>query len=273
LSDEPVLSDALFAKLSNVLFQKTGITLKDYKKYLVVSRLSRQVGPEKPYSNFEAFLEALRSDLTGELTQTFINALTTNFSYFYRDAVHFTLLGQYLHDRAPAQDYLRLWSAASSTGEEAYTMAMTVARHQGPLPSDRRILATDISTKVLAVAEQGTYNSESALRNLDETSRRLFFDVQDEGRKLQVKDSLRHMVDFRQLNLQGAYPFQKQFDVIFLRNVMIYFAQEEKADIVDRVSRVLKPGGLLFIGLSESLAGIPHRLRPFRNSTFQKGGR
>ncbi|MEI8093929.1 MAG: protein-glutamate O-methyltransferase CheR [Spirochaetales bacterium] len=269
MSDEPALSDALFARLSALLFQKTGITLKDYKKYLVVSRLARFVGPDKDYSTFEALYQALTVDGDGELTQGFINALTTNFSYFFRDAVHFTVLEQYLRDRAPKQDYLRLWSAASSTGEEAYTMAITLARYAGPLPSDRRILATDISTKVLAVAEKGVYGAESAERNLDRLTRATYFDA-IESNKIRVKDSIRRMVDFRQLNLQGNYPFTKLMDVIFLRNVMIYFAQEEKAQIIERMHDHLKPGGLLFIGLSESLAGIPHHFRTFRNSTFQK---
>ncbi len=260
----------MFSRLAKVLFERTGITLKDYKKYLVVSRLAQQVGNDKPFRTFDEFFHALTTETDGALMQGFINALTTNFSYFFRDAVHFDILAQYLRERAPEQDYLRLWSAASSTGEEAYTMAMTMARSAAALPSNRRILATDISTKVLAIAEKGIYSAEAAMRNLDERTRNGFFETLDDGKKIRVREPLRKLVDFRQLNLQGAFPFQKQMDVVFLRNVMIYFEKNEKADIIEKVHDHLKPGGLLFIGLSESLAGIPHRFRAFKNSTFQK---
>jgi len=270
LSDEATLTDAMFARLATVLFQKTGIALKDYKKYLVVSRLAQQVGDGKPFPDFDEFFRALTTETDGKLMQGFINALTTNYSYFFRDPVHFDILAQYLRERAPEQSYLRLWSAASSTGEEAYTMAMTVARSTALLPTDRRILATDISTKVLGIAEKAVYAAETASRNLDERTRNGFFETLEDGKKLRVREPLRKMVDFRQLNLQGPFPFQKKMDVIFLRNVMIYFGQQEKAQLIEKMHDHLKPGGLLLIGLSESLAGIPHRFRSFKNSTFQK---
>ena len=272
MSDEVALSDELFGRFSQLLLSKTGIALKDYKKYLVVSRLARVIGPDKPFATFEGFYQALLTETDGTWTQAFINALTTNYSFFFRDAVHFTVMGQYLRERAGDQSYLRFWSAASSTGEEAYSMAITLANHAGPLPADRRILATDISTKVLALAERGVYGAEAIERHVDPRDQTKYFESVEEDTKFRVKDSLRSRVDFRQLNLQGAYPFQKMMDIVFLRNVMIYFGPDEKTDVIEKIHAQLKPGGLLFIGLSESLAGIRHRFRAYKNSIFMKVG-
>lgn len=270
MSSEEDLSDALFERISHLLLTKTGIGLKNYKKYLLVSRLNQVVGPGKRFGRFEDYYEALSTD--PDLLQEFINALTTNYSYFFRDPVHFEVMEQYLRETAPDEPYLRFWSAASSTGEEAFSMAITLARHQGFLPTDRRILATDISTKVLAQAEQGSYSAEAVLRHVEPRDQTRFFTAADGGKRFQVKDELRAMVDFRQLNLQSSYPFRKKMDIIFLRNVMIYFGPREKAQILDKVYEHLKPGGLLFLGLSESLAGLTHRFVTYRNSVHQKQG-
>jgi len=272
LSDEARLSDELFGRFSKLLLNKTGIALKEYKKYLVISRLSQLVGPGKRFDSFEDFYQVLLAESDGTATQAFINALTTNYSFFFRDPVHFVVLGQYLRERAADQSYLRFWSAASSTGEEAYSMAITMANHPVPLPPDRRILATDISTKVLTHAEQGLYASEAVLRHVDARDQTKYFEATEEEKRFRVKESLRDRVDFRQLNLQDEYPFGKKMDVIFLRNVMIYFGPEEKAEVVEKMHAQLKPGGLLFIGLSESLAGIRHRFASYRNSIFMKTG-
>ena len=272
MNDEGVLTDALFTKFSLLLNSKTGIALKDYKKYLVVSRLGQIVGPGKSFESFEDYYHALLTETDGSWMQTFINALTTNYSFFFRDSVHFQVLEQYLSDRAKDEPYLRFWSAASSTGEEAYSMAITLANHTSFLPADRRILATDISTKVLSQAERGVYGAEAIQRHIPPRDLKAFFEPLDNEKRFRIRDSLRGNVDFRQLNLQGDYPFRRKMDVIFLRNVMIYFGPEEKAEIVAKMYERLKTGGLLIIGLSESLAGVPHRFTGFRNSVFQKRG-
>ena len=272
LNDEARLSDELFGRFTKLLSAKTGIALREYKKYLVISRLATIVGPGKRFDTFEGFYQALCQETDGAWTQTFINALTTNYSFFFRDAIHFLALGQYLRDRGADEPYLRLWSAASSTGEEAYSMAITLTNHGAPLPSDRRILATDISTKVLTHAETGLYASEAVLKNVEPRDQKRYFESVDDGRKFQVRPVLREQVDFRQLNLQSIYPFRKKMDVIFLRNVMIYFGAREKAEVVQKMYDHLKPGGLLIIGLSESLAGIRHRFVSYKSSIFRKEG-
>jgi len=267
------MTDELFVRFSQLLLKKTGITLKDYKKYLVVSRLAQMVGPDKAFATYQEFFDALSQETDGRLLQSFINALTTNYSYFFRDGIHFDVLDQYLRERGGSEPYLRLWSAASSTGEEAFSMAITLANHQGTLPSDRRILATDISTKVLSLAENATYPIEAVVRHVAAHDQKRYFEPCEDRSKVRVKEDLQRLVDFRQLNLQSDYPFKKEIDVIFLRNVMIYFGPQEKAEVIDKMYKHLKPGGLLFIGLSESLAGIPHGFRSYKHSIFMKPGR
>jgi len=270
LSDE--LSDALFGRFAKFLFQKTGISLKDYKKYLVINRLSSLVGPDKSYPTFEDFYDALTSDLDGRLTQDFINVLTTNFSYFFRDPIHFSVMEQYLQALGSQQDYLRFWSAASSTGEEAYSMAIVLTKCSASLPANRRILASDISTKVLTLAERGVYNAEGVEKYVTPEDRLRFFS-HPEPSKYAVKPDLKVGVDFRQFNLLSTFPFQKKMDIVFLRNVLIYMGPEERLDVVERIYAQLKPGGLLLIGLSESLAGLRHRFKMHRGSVFQKTSR
>lgn len=266
------LSDRLFAQIADFLQRKTGIALKDYKKYLVVNRLSSLIGEGRAYPSFEGFFEALLRETDGTLLQSFINALTTNYSYFFRDPIHFQTMAHYLRERGPDESTLRFWSAASSTGEEAFSMAMTLANHGPGLTPNQRILATDISTKVLGIGLAGTYPAEALVRHVDPADMKRYFDPHEGGR-FQVRASLRALVDFRLLNLLEAFPFRKQLDIVFLRNVMIYFGPQEKAEVVNKVHQVLKPGGLLFIGLSESLAGLPHRFRTYRDSIFMKTDR
>ena len=270
MSDDALLSDEMFKRFSQLLHRKTGIALKHYKKYLVISRLAKIVGPTKKFANFEGFYQALLTETDGTWVQAFINALTTNYSYFFRDPVHFGVMSQYLKERGPQEPYLRFWSAASSTGEEAYSMAIVLAKQGDGLPSDRRILATDISTKVLAVAEKGVYPTEAIAQHVEATDQKRYFERLPEDNRFRVKDGLRVNLDFRQLNLQGDYPFRKPMDIIFLRNVMIYFGAKEKAEVIEKMFDHLKPGGLLFIGLSESLAGIRHHFVTYKSSVFRK---
>lgn len=264
------LSDALFSKIAEFLNRRTGILLKEYKKYLVVSRLSRMVGGGSRFATFQALYEALLSDANGSLVSEFVNALTTNYSFFFRDSVHFQLLEEYLRDRAGKEDYLRIWSAASSSGEEAFSIAITLLENRSLLPSDTKILATDISTKVLNKAELGIYPVASVDPRVPAGAFRRFFEILPGGTDCQVKPEVRDMVSFRYLNLLSEYPFKKEMDVIFLRNVLIYFGMDEKREVVRRAYERLKPGGYLVIGLSESLVGVETPLRMCRNSIYQK---
>jgi len=264
------LSDALFARFADLLCRKTGILLKDYKKYLVVNRLSRMVGPGLAFPDFGGLYRALVENPDGALMSEFVNALTTNFSYFFRDPVHFRFLEQYLRDKAGTQGYLRFWSAASSSGEEAYSIAITLGAHRSLLPADTKILATDISTKVLMQAESGLFPVKAVQEHVDARLVDRCFALRPEGPRYEIDPRLREMVSFRYLNLLSPFPFKKLFDVVFLRNVLIYFGMDEKREVLRRACDCLKPGGYLVIGLSESLVGIDAPLKTRGNSIYEK---
>lgn len=267
-AQDPVLTPALFRRFRELLYKKTGIHLAEHKVYLVEGRLSHFVGEGKSYSTYADFESALAADLSGQLSEEFVNVMTTNFSYFFRDPVHFQTLAWYVKERGPSSSALRFWSAASSTGEEAYSMAMTLLLHREFLPGDCRILATDISTRVLAKAEAGVYSSSQILPYAPPQTRQ-WFDQESDGR-LRVKSEVKNMVSFRHWNLKDHFPFTRPMDVVFLRNVLIYFDNAVTEDVVRRIEQILRPGGLLILGLSESLVGIRHPLRMLKNSIYQK---
>lgn len=273
MENSPQLSDSTFRKFTALIYERAGINLKDYKKYLVENRLSRFVGPGRDYPSFDAYHDALLSDKTGAMLSGFVNAMTTNWSYFFRDEVHFEFLADYLRVHAHTEPYLRFWSAAGSTGEEAWSMAVTCRE---TLPDvdrlDLKILASDISTKVIEEAQRGTYLYKRLSGHVDEKIIRRHFRFDPEAKTFTVNDDLRRLVAVRYLNLLGDYPFTRKFDIVFLRNILIYFEVKEKAEVIARVAQTIKPGGYLILGLSESLVGVPHRLTGLRNSVFQVEG-
>ncbi|HBD95179.1 MAG: hypothetical protein A2015_04760 [Spirochaetes bacterium GWF1_31_7] len=265
---ELTLSDTMFKKITKYLYDKTGITLKDYKKYLVINRLSKFVGYDKEYKTYEDFFESLVNDKTGALFTIFTNSLTTNFSFFFREPESFQFLTDFLKDRDQKEDYIRLWSAASSTGEEGYSMAITAINALPDIKKiDFKILGTDISNKVLSIAEQGTYKIDKIKTNILKGDLNQYFTK--DGEFATVKNEVKRLIAFRYLNLLDHYPFKKQFDVIFLRNVLIYFDEAKKEIIVNKVAQYLKPDGVLVLGLSESLVGIKHPFKQGRNSIYK----
>lgn len=267
------ISDQTFHKLTNFFFQLTGISIKEYKKYLVLHRLSKFIGPGKPYPNFESYYQALVSDKSGNMVNDFINVLTTNFSFFFRESIHFDFLRKYLEQNQDKQEYLRIWSAASSTGEEAYSIAIcaleTIPQIQ---KKDFKILASDISTKVLNIAIKGQYQASKINGYVPKESIRKYFYYDKKNQTYIVKEELKNLIAFRYLNLLEPYPFKKQFDIVFLRNVLIYFDNQEKKKIIDKIVEYIKPNGYLILGLSESLVGIAlnHPIKNLKNSIYQK---
>lgn len=267
--EDVILSEGLFRRFSALLYDRTGISLPPHKRYLAEARMSRFVGPGKPFPHHQRLFEAIEADPGGEWMELFINALTTNFSFFFRDAVHFETLAWYATERASDSTSMRFWSAAASTGEEAYSMAITLARHQKALPRDIKILATDISTKVLALAQAARYPVDVVGRNLAADEIPQWFLPVEDG-VLEVRPEIRSLVAFRHLNLRDEFPLSRKMDIVFLRNVLIYFDKASKEDVVARIVRILRPGGLLIVGLSESLVEVHHSLRMLRNSIYQK---
>jgi len=263
------LSEPLFKKLA-VLFKKnSGINLKDYKKYLVEYRLQKFVGEGKPFKDFLSYYKALEADKTGKLRTEFVNSLTTNYTYFFREEVHFRFLEHYLNRHASTEPYLRFWSAGCSSGEEAYSMAITCLEH-GAAQRDIKILATDISMKVLTFAAEGVYHYSKIRGNLSDSTLRKYFIFQADKKDFEVKEEVKRLVTFRYLNLMDPFPFHKRFDMVFLRNVLIYFDSQEKEIILEKIWEEIKNGGYLILGLSESLVGIRHRFTQLKYSIYRK---
>lgn len=261
------LSDAEFYGIVELVYQRFGIRLTEQKRSLVVGRLSKRVR-QLGLPSFAAYLEYIRQDRSSQELVEFINRISTNHTFFYREGAHFDFfMAQVLGDlrsqleRDPRYP-LRIWSAGCATGEEPYTVAMALLYTLGPLASsvDWGILATDVSRKALEEAIAGVYN-ESRLKELPEAWRKRFLEPAG-GDLWAVKPEVKKGVLFKRLNLMNeSYPFKGQFDVIFCRNVMIYFDVPVRKALVDRLYRYTKVGGYLFVGHSESL---PRETCPYR---------
>jgi chemotaxis protein methyltransferase CheR len=261
------LGDREFRAFRDLIRAATGIKLEDNKRGLVENRLSRRL-TALALPDFAAYLRYLDGHF-GEEQQDLINAITTNKTSFFREAQHFRLLKDAVFP-AHAGRPLRIWSAGCSTGEEPYTLAMT-ALEAGLGPPDVQIVASDIDTEVLAIAQAGIYGEEK-LEGLEETRRRRFF-LRGRGRdggKWKVKPELSRLVHFRQVNLtQDTLDLDGTFDVIFCRNVVIYFDKETQRRLFDRFADKLATGGYLFIGHSESLLGLTDRFEAIEGTAYR----
>ncbi len=263
------LTDQEFQELVTFIRQKFGINLG--KKRLLIEARLFSVLAEKNISSFTEYFNLLRSN--PEELNTMINRLTTNHTFFMREPRHFEFLKDVIlpeiTENRPDK-CLRIWSAGCSTGEEAYTAVMVMKDWFGLCSDwDYRILATDISTRVLEAAQMGIYSAES-LQNLPTGWERKYFrKKEDQGYEL--SDEIKKEVIFRSLNLMERFPFHRPFDLIFCRNVMIYFDQDTKNKLVQKFYHSLKSGGYLLIGHSET---IQREIVPFRYiepSIYQKG--
>lgn len=249
------LTSDQYGKLSELLERNAGIRLGSGKEYLVVSRLGgliRHLG----LAGFEDLLRRLQGGRDHLLLTHVIDAMTTNETFWFRDPAHYEILTR---DVLPAMQSrpIRIWSAAASTGQEAYSIAMSVrsavSARQLPMDFSFEILGTDISEKALQQAESGRYCGLSATRGLGHEQRDRFFS--GEGDCIEVQPVFRRNVSFRNFNLLATYSALGRFDVIFCRNVLIYFSQERKRDIIERFHGALRSGGCLFLGSTESMNG------------------
>jgi chemotaxis protein methyltransferase CheR len=239
-----------FARVRTLIYQRAGISLHEGKQAMVYSRLSRRLR-ETGHTSFESYLRNLESQPESNPEwQEFVNCLTTNLTSFFREEHHFELLTEWL--RARGSQACRIWCAASSTGEEPYSLAMTVAEVQG-LHTGTRIIASDIDTNVLASASRGVYDASS--RGLNPQRMRNFF-LRGKGANegsIRVKPELARMIEFRPFNLmQPNWQLGEPFDIVFCRNVMIYFDNPTQRKVLEQIHRVMKPKGLLFVGHSEN---------------------
>jgi chemotaxis protein methyltransferase CheR len=262
-------SDEDFQRVRRMVRQQLGIALSDSKRQLVYGRLSRRLRALH-LREFGAYLQRVEGGDSEEL-QHFRNAITTNLTSFFREKHHFEFLANQLMPHLEFQNRssrrIRIWSAGCSTGEEPYSIAMVLLESAAHLVRDWdvRILATDIDTNVLEHATRGIYTNER-LEKMDSTRQLRWFDRVPGQEQLQVSDNVKQLVTFRELNLISDWPMKGPFDVIFCRNVIIYFDRETQRHIVGRMQGLQRPGDYLILGHSESLLDISNRYRLVGNT-------
>ena len=252
---EFAFTGADFQRVRRMIHERAGIDLGANKTSMVYSRLSRRLR-EIGCASFSDYLDALQRDAHGAEWQQFVNALTTNLTAFFREAYHFPVLAEFLRARAAAGGAARVWCAASSTGEEPYSIAMTAVEALGTSPAVR-VFASDIDTRVLEQARRGVYPIAS-VEALDAERRRRFFQRGTGANAgfARVRPEVARLVEFGQVNLidpQGGV--RDRYHAIFCRNVMIYFDKPTQRAVLERLHRALEPEGLLFVGHSENFTG------------------
>lgn len=246
-------TSADFSRVQALIYKHAGISLHDGKHAMVYSRLSRRLR-ETGHDSFDAYLTWLEKQGDAREWQEFVNALTTNLTAFFREQHHFDILAQHLKSK-PASTAWRVWCNAASTGEEPYSIVMTAQESLGG-NANFKLTASDIDSKVLATASNGVYRMEN-VKNLSQERLQRFFmrGKASNAGMVRVKPDLRRMIDFMQVNLiRDDWPFKEPFDVVFCRNVMIYFDAATQRKVLERIHRVLKPGGMLFVGHAENFS-------------------
>ena len=241
-------SDADFTRIKALIYKKAGISLHDGKHAMVYSRVSRRLR-ETGHNSFKTYLDWLEQH-DGAEWQDFINALTTNLTAFFREQHHFEVLHELM--AAKRGHNWRIWCSAASTGEEPYSIAMTATEALGP-NGNFHIVNSDIDTKVLATAQRGVYKADGTKGLSPERMQRFFMRGKGSNEGfMRVKPELQKNMEFLSVNLIENLPFREPFDIVFCRNVMIYFDAPTQRKVLERIHGVMKPGGKLFVGHSEN---------------------
>ena len=249
-----------FERVRALIYQRAGISLADSKQEMVYSRLARRLRATGIVS-FAQYLNDLEAGRLGEEWESFTNALTTNLTSFFREAHHFPLLAEHL--KKLREQPITIWCSAASTGEEPYSIAMTACEAFNTLTPPVQIIATDIDTNVLATASKGVYGIERIDKMEPERARRFLQRGKgDQEGMVRVRPELRQLITFRQLNLLADnWALNGQFDVIFCRNVMIYFDKNTQRKILSRFVPLMKDNALLFAGHSENFLYVSDALK------------
>lgn len=253
------LTDADFRRIRELIHQRAGIVLAEHKREMVYSRLAKRLR-HYGLTRFGDYLARLERRPDAKEWEAFTNALTTNLTAFFREAHHFPQLAKHIQACSGA---VRVWCAAASTGEEPYSIAITLTETLGARAADARVLATDIDTEALAKARAGIYPLEQ-VHKMDEARIKRFFQrgTGSQAGLARVRPELRNMVEFEVLNLLApGWTIKGPFDAIFCRNTMIYFDKPTQARILERFAPLLKPDGLLFAGHSENFSYISQAFR------------
>lgn len=267
-----MITDSEFNRIVFYVKNKYGIDLSQ-KRVLVSGRLENYL-LRNGYASYDDYMSRVESNPSGTEAKDLINVLTTNHTYFMREQVHFEYMKRVvlpeLKVKAAAEKDLRIWSAASSTGEEPYTLAMLLVDYFGLEHAewDTKVLATDVSTRVLEHASRGVYLKEQIEPLPDKWKSRFFRPVGEDEYK--VKEELKREVIFRQFNLMNPFPFRRPFHVVFLRNVMIYFDDDTKYQLIQKIYDFMEPGGYLFIGTTEGLNRTKTKFQYVEPSIYRK---
>ncbi len=261
-----------FEQFCRVVYDKSGIAINANKIALVAARVGKRMR-ELGLSDDREYLNLVLDDSDGEEIVHLLDVISTNVTSFFRENAHFDFFADTVSQwYENGQRKFRFWSAASSTGEEPYTLAMTLLSRIGTGGADLKILATDISTRALSRCKEGTY-SRQKLSGVPDPLVSRFFKINREGKEevFEVKPELRNLVAFSRLNLsKPPFPMQGPLDAIFCRNVMIYFDNTVRKNLLEECYRLLKPDGYLFVGHAESLTGLLSGFKPVMPSVYVK---
>lgn len=272
-------NNALYEKVKNILYSLTGITLAENKDIMISNRLHKLKRDTKYEGDIEELLEAIEN---GSHTMEFINSFTTNKTHFFREDFHFLdLKNRVVPELAKHGNKINMYCSASSTGEEPYSMAMTVLEAQEELGKrlNASVIATDIDTNVLQYAANGVYRYSKSSKEFPDWikpskyfKRRIQQNLSGEEILIKVKDDLKKMLSFQVMNLNdSSYPFSKnQFDIIFCRNVLIYFSSEDQNKILKKLFSHLKIGGTLYLGHSENPQDLVNYVKRVGQNIFIK---
>lgn len=270
------ITDEEFVTMRTLIHTRLGIHLTEQKRGLLVTRLNKSM-QQAGLKSFQQYAQHIKNDPTGETLRHLADLISTNHTFFFRESKHFDFLKKtalpaiFKSLKAQHSQDLRIWCTAASTGEEPYSLMMTLMEHLGvAYPAwDAGLLATDISQEALMTAEKGVY-SEEKIRKVPQPLQQKYFQKNQEGRWAVIA-KLRKEITFRRLNLiQPHFPFKKPFQVIFCRNVMIYFDQPTIQNLVNRFYEWTTPGGYLFVGFSESLSRIKNPFQYVQPAIYQK---
>ncbi len=265
------MGSRVFQDFRSLVYARSGIALGEGKEALVSARIGKRLR-HLGLVDFDAYLDWVKGRDGEEEMVHLLDAISTNVTSFFREPAHFEFVAECMRKwMATGQQRFRFWSAASSTGEEPYTLAMTL-RESKENGEDIRILATDISTRVLEAAKQGRYAAAKLQSLPDGFAKRYFTNLHPkEGSEFEIKEELKRMVLFKRLNLAfPPFPMAGSMDMILCRNVMIYFDNPVRKRLLEEFYRLLKPGGYLLVGHSESLTGLAGKFKTIRPSIYLK---
>ena len=264
------LSETHFREIKSLLYRMAGIQLHD-KKDLVKTRLMKRM-KTLGMRNFSDYMEYLKRDSSRRELAAMVDVLTTNKTSFFREPKHFEFLRRSILPELKDIRRIRIWSAGCSSGEEPFSIAITLRESISDISRwDIKILATDISARMLAIAREAKYDSSKLEGVPSQILNRYFTRIKSGSSEIyRVNDDVRSMVQFARLNLMSRWPMKGPFDLIFCRNVMIYFDNPTRERLIHRFWELLKPGGYLFVGHSESLAPLEHRFQYIQPAIYRK---